>query len=87
MEPFTIMPIKLNLEEQLWKTEAKSGKTTAGLSIKSFIHPKIKLLSFGHNSFKKCFIKISLAISIKIYIFYFLKKSYPKHKSKQEKQA
>lgn len=38
--------IKLNLEEQSWKTEAKNGNTTICLSAKPFLHLKIKFFSF-----------------------------------------
>lgn len=50
MEPFTTMAIKLNPEEQLWKTEAKGGKIWVS-QFKSFLQLKMKFLSFTVNRF------------------------------------
>ena len=50
MEPFTTMAIKLNLEEQLWKTEAKGDKIWVS-QLKSFLRLKMKFLSFTANRF------------------------------------
>ena len=44
------MAIKLNLEEQLQKTEAKGGKIWVS-QLKSFLQLKIKFLSFTANNF------------------------------------
>ena len=44
------MAIKLNLEEQLWKTEAKGDKIWVS-QLKSFLRLKMKFLSFTANRF------------------------------------
>ena len=44
------MAIKLNPEEQLWKTEAKGGKIWVS-QFKSFLQLKMKFLSFTANRF------------------------------------